>query len=161
MVYHVIILAGKMIENKASHGTQRVFHDCPEPSSVTIIIIKKKDSKTKTKQNKRKKKRKKKTKIKIKRKEKKKKRRPRPRPRPRVRVLLTPPIMFGKEITPVTVANSDLGLYLDQSLTYNDHITAANCLQLVHRIKHLLDKETVLLLINSFIFSKLFYCSTV
>ena len=49
MVYHVtIILAGKLIENKASHDTQRVFHDCPEPSSIAIIIIKKKDSKKKT-----------------------------------------------------------------------------------------------------------------
>ena len=27
MLYHVTILAGKMIENKASHDTQRVFHD--------------------------------------------------------------------------------------------------------------------------------------
>ena len=27
MVYHVTILAGKMIEYKASHDTQRVFHD--------------------------------------------------------------------------------------------------------------------------------------
>ena len=30
--------------------------------------------------------------------------------------------MLGKEITPVIVAK-DLGLYIDQSLTYNDHIT--------------------------------------
>jgi len=35
--------------------------------------------------------------------------------------------------------------------------------QLVHirRIKHLLDKKTLLLLINSLVFSKLFYCSSV
>ena len=31
----------------------------------------------------------------------------------------------------------------------------------INRIKHLLDKETLLLLINAFVFSKLFYCSTV
>ena len=29
------------------------------------------------------------------------------------------------------------------------------------RIKHLLDRKTLLLLINAFVFSKLFYCSTV
>ena len=41
-----------------------------------------------------------------------------------------PVMMFGKEITPVTVAK-DLGLYLDQSLTYNDHISYKNCFQLL------------------------------
>ena len=30
--------------------------------------------------------------------------------------------ILGKTITPVTVAK-DLGIYIDQSLTYNDHIT--------------------------------------
>ena len=42
--------------------------------------------------------------------------------------------------------------------------TAAKCLcklVQINRIKHLLDKETLLLLINAFVFSKLFYCSTV
>ena len=76
-----------------------------------------------------------------------------------------PIMMFGKEITPVTVAK-DLGLYLDQSLTYNVHVTktVADCfrkLVQINRIKYLLNKKTVLLLMNSFVFSKLFYCSTV
>ena len=31
----------------------------------------------------------------------------------------------------------------------------------INRIKHLLDKKTILLLMNSFVFSKLYYCSTV
>ena len=31
----------------------------------------------------------------------------------------------------------------------------------INRIKHLLDKETLLLIINSFVFSRLFYCSSV
>ena len=31
----------------------------------------------------------------------------------------------------------------------------------INRIKHLLDRKTLLLLINAFVFSKLFYCSTV
>ena len=42
--------------------------------------------------------------------------------------------------------------------------TASNCmfkLTRVNRIKHLLDKKTLIYLINAFVFSKLFYCSTV
>ena len=31
----------------------------------------------------------------------------------------------------------------------------------INRIKHLIDRKTLLLLINAFVFSKLFYCSTV
>ena len=31
----------------------------------------------------------------------------------------------------------------------------------INRIKHLLDKETLLLIVNSFVFSRLFYCSSV
>ena len=79
-----------------------------------------------------------------------------------------PPIslsLLGKTISPVPFAK-DLGVYIDQCLTYDVHIskTASSCMnQLVHirRIKHLLDKKTLLLLINSFVFSKLFYCSSV
>ena len=73
--------------------------------------------------------------------------------------------ILGKEITPVPVAR-DLGVFIDQYLTYDEHLTqtAAKCLcklVQINRIKHLLDKETLLLLINAFVFSKLFYCSTV
>ena len=73
--------------------------------------------------------------------------------------------ILGKEIIPVTVAK-DLGIYIDQSLTYNDHIikTVSTCLYKlikINRIKQLLDKKTLLLLINSYVFSKLYYCSTV
>ena len=78
-----------------------------------------------------------------------------------------PPIslsLLGKTISPVPFAK-DLGVYIDQYLTCDVHITetASNCMnQLVHRrIQHLLDKKTLLLLINSFVFSKLFYCSSV
>ena len=37
--------------------------------------------------------------------------------------------LLGKEIIPVTVAK-DLGIYIDQSLSYNDHIikTVSTCL---------------------------------
>ena len=73
--------------------------------------------------------------------------------------------LLGKTISPVPFAK-DLGVYIDQYLPYDVHFTktASNCMsQLVHirRIKHLLNKKTLLLLINSFVFSKLFYCSLV
>ena len=73
--------------------------------------------------------------------------------------------ILGKEIIPVPVAR-DLGVFIDQYLTYDEHLTqtAAKCLcklVQINRIKHLLHKETLLLLINAFVFSKLFYCSTV
>ena len=73
--------------------------------------------------------------------------------------------LLGKTISPVSVAK-DLGVYIDQYLTYDVHVTktVSSCMnQLVQigRIKHLLDRKTLLLLINSFVFSKLFYCSSV
>ena len=83
-----------------------------------------------------------------------------------LRRLPTVPVsMLGIEITPVAVAK-DLGIYIDQSLTYNDHVTktASNCLHKliqINRIKHLLDRKTLILLMNCFVFSKLLYCSTV
>ena len=68
-------------------------------------------------------------------------------------------------ISPVSFAK-DLGVYVDQHLNYDVHTTktTSSCMnQLVQisRIKHLLDKKTLLFLINSFVFSKLFYCSSV
>ena len=57
-------------------------------------------------------------------------------------------------------------MFLDQCLSYDEHIrkTVASCINKliqINRIKHLLDKETLLLIINSFVFSRLFYCSSV
>ena len=79
-----------------------------------------------------------------------------------------PPIsvsIFDKIISPVPCAR-DLGVYLDERLSYDTHITktVSSCFkQLVHinRIKHLLDRPTLLLVIKSFVFTKLFYCSSV
>ena len=73
--------------------------------------------------------------------------------------------LCGKPISPIPVAK-DLGVFLDQCLTYDEHIfkTVASCMNKlfqINRIKHLLDKETLLLIINSFVFSRLFYCSSV
>ena len=73
--------------------------------------------------------------------------------------------LFDKEITPVPVVK-DLGVFLHTCVSYNEHITetASNCLfklYQINRIKHLLDRKTLLLVINSFVFNKLQYCSTV
>ena len=62
-------------------------------------------------------------------------------------------------ISPVPFAR-DLGVYTDECLSYDTHIAniVSSCFnQLVHinRIKHLLDTQTLLLLIKSFVFSKL------
>ena len=60
--------------------------------------------------------------------------------------------LFDKEITPVPVVK-DLGVLLDTRLGYNQHITetASKCLfklYQINRIKHLLDRKTLLLVIN-------------
>ena len=73
--------------------------------------------------------------------------------------------LFDKELTPVPVVK-DLGVLLDTCLSYNEHIskTASNFLfklKQIDRINHLLDRKTLLLEINSFVFRKLQYCSTV
>ena len=74
--------------------------------------------------------------------------------------------ILGKTIVPVSVAK-DVGIYIDQSLTYNDHITktVSTCLQKLMQIiknKHLIDKNTLLLpLLSSLVFSKIYYCSSI
>ena len=66
------------------------------------------------------------------------------------------------------MAKDHLGVFLDHCLSYDEHIrkTVARCmnkLNQINRIKHLIDKETLLSIINfsSFVFSRLFYCSSV
>ena len=73
--------------------------------------------------------------------------------------------LFDKELTPVPVVK-DLGVLLGTCSSYNEHITmtASNCLiklKKISIIKHLLDRKTLLLVINCFVFSKLQYFSTV
>ena len=70
--------------------------------------------------------------------------------------------LLRKEISPVTSAK-DLGVLLDSSLTYNDHIvaTASACvagLGQFNRVKHAFDKNTLAIIFNALVFSKLFYC---
>ena len=57
-------------------------------------------------------------------------------------------------------------MFLDQCLSYDEHIrkTVASCMNKliqINRIKHLLGKEMLLLIINSFVFNRQFYCSSV
>ena len=81
MVYHVTILAGKVIENKHPMILSAYFTICHEPLSIAINIIKKKRQQKKKRKGKKEEK-----KLKLKKNNKKKRR---PRPRPRVRVLLS------------------------------------------------------------------------
>ena len=67
--------------------------------------------------------------------------------------------LCGKPISSTPVAK-DLGVFLDQCLSYEEHIRkpVASCINKliqINRIKYLLDKETHLLIINSFVFSRL------
>ena len=73
--------------------------------------------------------------------------------------------LSDKTVSAVLFAK-DLVVYIDQYLTYDVHIaiTASsrmNQLVKINKTNHLLDKKTTLLLINSFVFSKLFYSSSV
>ena len=73
--------------------------------------------------------------------------------------------ILGTENKPVTVTK-DLGVYIDCYLNFNERITktASDCmfkLTRVNRIKNLLDRSTLMYLINAFVFCKLFYCWTV
>lgn len=73
--------------------------------------------------------------------------------------------LIDKVIEPVTMAK-DLGVYIDNSLNYHDHITKISSssiyeLIMINRKKYLLDKESMPLLIHFFFFNKLLYCSLV
>lgn len=73
--------------------------------------------------------------------------------------------LIDKIIEPVTMAK-DLGVYIDNSLNYHDHINKISSssiyeLIMINRKKYLLDKESMPLLIHSFFFNKLLYCSLV
>ena len=77
-----------------------------------------------------------------------------------------PPVTFlGKELLTVDSVK-DLGVILDRHLSFNEHISTLvsdlmSKLYMINRIRHLLDQPTLLLVINSLVFSKLFYCSSV
>ena len=78
---------------------------------------------------------------------------------------LPPVMLLGREVKPSTVTK-DLSVHIDCHLNYNEHIakTVSTCtymLRRVNRIKHLLDSKTLVFLMNAFILSRLYYCSTV
>ena len=71
--------------------------------------------------------------------------------------------LLGKELTPAKSAK-DFSVILDPNLTYKDHIskTVSTCMSRlgqINRVKHVLDKDTLTIVVNCLVFSKLFYCS--
>jgi hypothetical protein len=73
--------------------------------------------------------------------------------------------LLGKKIYPSPSAR-DLGLQLDSTLSYDEHITQTvsaciGSLYQINRVKHLFDTKTLLRIVNSLVFSKLYYCSPV
>ena len=59
-----------------------------------------------------------------------------------------------------------LGVLLDSNLTYNDHIasTVSICMSRlgqINRVKHAFDQNTLTIVINALVLSKLYYCSNV
>ena len=73
--------------------------------------------------------------------------------------------LMGKEFTSEKVVK-DLGVTFDPNLTFYDHIlkTVSSCmssLAQINRVKYIFDKNTLMIVINALVFSKLFYCSSV
>ena len=72
---------------------------------------------------------------------------------------------LGQQLIPESSAK-DLGVILDSSLTFSSHISSLSSSLLstlcqISRVYHLFSKEALRIMINSLVFSKLFYCSTV
>ena len=76
------------------------------------------------------------------------------------------PITFlGKELS-VAHSVKDLGVTVDKNLSFVEHnnVLASdliNKLIMLSRIRHLFDEQSLFIINNSLIFTKLFYCSTV
>ena len=72
---------------------------------------------------------------------------------------------LGQQLCPVSSAK-DSGVTLDSGLTFNNHILSLSSSLLsslcqISRVRHLFSKEVLYIMINSVVFSKLFYCSAV
>ena len=72
---------------------------------------------------------------------------------------------LGQQLFPVSSAK-DLGVTLDSDLTSNNHNSSLSSSLLsslckISRVRHLFSKEILYIMNNSFVFSKLFYCSAV
>ena len=73
--------------------------------------------------------------------------------------------LLSKEITSSKSAKN-LGVTMDCNLTYDEHVThlTSKCigsLCQINRVKYLFDRRTLITIINSLVFSKLLYCSSV
>ena len=73
--------------------------------------------------------------------------------------------LLGKELC-LVVSAKDLGVYMDATMSFNEHITSTTSSRLsslsqINRVKHLLDRKTLLNVINALVFSKLYHCSSV
>ena len=65
----------------------------------------------------------------------------------------------GKELC-LVVSVKDLGVHMDATMSFDEHITSitSSCLsslRQINRVKHLLDRNTLLNIINALVFSKL------
>ena len=73
--------------------------------------------------------------------------------------------LLGKDIFPIHAAK-DLGVTLDPNLSYDEHIinTVSTCMSRlgqINRVKHAFDNKTLMTILNTLIFSKVYYCSNV
>lgn len=73
--------------------------------------------------------------------------------------------LLGKDILPASTV-TDMGVGFDSELSFDDHIikTVSTCMSRlgqINRVKHAFDKKTLIMVINTLVFSKLFYCSNV
>ena len=75
-------------------------------------------------------------------------------------------LLLGRDISPVQSAR-DLGVILDPNLTFDNRIlttSVSGCiarLAQINRVKHCLDKNTLLTVIHALVFGKMYYCSIV
>ena len=72
---------------------------------------------------------------------------------------------LGKDLSPSPFCK-DLGIIIDSILSFNEHIdyllfSFLGKLCQINRVRHLFTKDVLLVVLNSLVFSKLFYCSTV
>ena len=73
--------------------------------------------------------------------------------------------LLSKEIT-LSKSAKNLGVTMDCNLTYDTHVTqlTSKCIRSlcqINRVKYLFDRRTLISIINSLVFSKLLYCSSV
>ena len=73
--------------------------------------------------------------------------------------------LLGKEIQPSS-CEKDLGVIFDQNLSFNEHITktVSSCMSIlgqINRVKHVFDRSTLIVIINTLVFTKMFCCSFV